>query len=119
MCLYKNIKYHRYTTHTTFTVYTAKQAVPIEGKYWKRRSEAVATEYKKWRLYYKQKRMFNQRRVQQNTAEVPTIVDLVSLLSSSYCFISLVFVLSSGQFGRDAIKSYGVCPMMYVNFIVY
>ena len=54
------------------------QAVPIEGKYWKRRSEAVATEYKKWRLYYKQKRMFNQRRVQQSAGgDVTGISDLV------------------------------------------
>lgn len=95
--------------------------MPIEGKYWKRRSEAVATEYKKWRLYYKQKRMFNQRRVQQQntTGEVSSIVELVSLLSSSYRIITCVFVLSSGKFGRDIIKHYGVCPVMYVNFIVY
>lgn len=62
---------------------TTEQAVPIEGKYWKRRSEAVATEYKKWRLYYKQKRMFNQRRVQQNAAggdATTSTVDLVSFV---------------------------------------
>ena len=59
--------------------------MPIEGKYWKRRSEAVATEYKKWRLYYKQKRMFNQRRIQQNTAgEIMGTVDSVSILLFYY-----------------------------------
>ena len=31
------------------------QAVVLEGKYWKRKLSAVATEYRKWRLYYKEK----------------------------------------------------------------
>ena len=29
------------------------QAVVLEGKYWKRRLECVTAEYKKWRVYYK------------------------------------------------------------------
>ena len=32
------------------------QAVVLEGKYWKRKPEAVATEYRKWR-FYKEKRV--------------------------------------------------------------
>lgn len=31
------------------------QAVVLEGKYWKRRLETVCAEYKKWRLFYKDK----------------------------------------------------------------
>ena len=27
------------------------QAVVLEGKYWKRKFDAVATEYRKWRFY--------------------------------------------------------------------
>ena len=29
------------------------QAVVLEGKYWKRRLQSVATEYMKWRRFYK------------------------------------------------------------------
>ena len=49
----------------------------MEGKYWKRRSEAVATEYKRWRLFYKQKRSFNQRKLLQSSGEF-TQADAVS-----------------------------------------
>ena len=31
------------------------QANVLEGKYWKRRQDAVAKEYRKWRVYYHQK----------------------------------------------------------------
>ena len=27
----------------------------LEGKYWKRKLDAVATEYRKWRTYYREK----------------------------------------------------------------
>lgn len=29
------------------------QAVVLEGKYWKRKLNAVTAEYKKWRLFYR------------------------------------------------------------------
>lgn len=32
------------------------QAVVLEGKYWKRRPDAVASEYRKWR-YYREKKV--------------------------------------------------------------
>ncbi len=31
------------------------QAVVLEGKYWKRKVDAVASEYRKWRLFYRDK----------------------------------------------------------------
>ena len=31
----------------------------MEGKYWKRKLSAVATEYRKWRLHYKEKNVSN------------------------------------------------------------
>lgn len=31
------------------------EAVILEGKYWKRRLTTVTAEYKKWRMYYKEK----------------------------------------------------------------
>lgn len=30
-----------------------EQAIVMEGKYWKRKLEAVTAEYKKWRMFYK------------------------------------------------------------------
>lgn len=30
------------------------QAVVLEGKYWKKKLEAVTTEYQKWRMYYRE-----------------------------------------------------------------
>ena len=30
-----------------------KQAVVLEGKYWKRRLATVTAEYKKWRIFFK------------------------------------------------------------------
>lgn len=35
--------------------YPSRQAIVLEGKYWKRQLEAVTAEYKKWRIYYKNK----------------------------------------------------------------
>lgn len=29
------------------------EAVVLEGKYWKRKLEAVTAEYKKWRMFYR------------------------------------------------------------------
>ena len=31
------------------------QAVVLEGKYWKRKLAAVTAEYKKWRMFYRNK----------------------------------------------------------------
>lgn len=36
-------------------VVSFSQAVVLEGKYWKRRLESVTLEYKKWRVFYKEK----------------------------------------------------------------
>lgn len=36
-------------------VLTPLQAVVLEGKYWKRKVDAVATEYRKWRFYMERK----------------------------------------------------------------
>jgi MAX-like protein X len=33
------------------------QAVVLEGKYWKRKLAAVTAEYKKWRMFYSNKKM--------------------------------------------------------------
>jgi len=33
------------------------QAVVLEGKYWKRKLATVTAEYKKWRMFYKNKIM--------------------------------------------------------------
>ena len=41
--------------YCVYCVSMCTQAVVLEGKYWKRKVEAVATEYRKWRLYYKEK----------------------------------------------------------------
>lgn len=32
-----------------------KQAIVLEGSYWKRRIEVVIKEYHKWRIYYKKR----------------------------------------------------------------
>lgn len=39
----------------SLTHHRRQAAVVLEGKYWKRKLSAVATEYRKWRLYYKEK----------------------------------------------------------------
>jgi len=46
---YETIIMYYYTTHP------CPQAVVLEGKYWKRKESAVATEYRKWRLLYHKK----------------------------------------------------------------
>lgn len=38
-----------------FIVCVHLQAVVLEGKYWKRRDDAVASEYRKWRFYREKK----------------------------------------------------------------
>ncbi|XP_019848726.1 PREDICTED: MLX-interacting protein-like isoform X2 [Amphimedon queenslandica] len=44
------------------------QSVVIEGKYWKRTRQAVANEYRKWRLFYKKKNAWsNIKRIPANT----------------------------------------------------
>lgn len=35
--------------------YIFYQAVVLEGKYWKRKLAAVTAEYKKWRMFYRNK----------------------------------------------------------------
>lgn len=35
------------------------QSVVLEGQYWKRRVEAVAREYRKWRIYHRDKNVRN------------------------------------------------------------
>ncbi len=46
---------------TVFTPYVCLwQASVLEGKYWKRRVDAVATEYRKWRLFYRDKHVSGQ-----------------------------------------------------------
>ena len=58
-----NTHIHIHHTHTWITpilthahsYHMTSQAVVLEGKYWKRKLPAVATEYRKWRLYYKEK----------------------------------------------------------------
>ena len=58
-----NTHTHIHHTHTWITpilthahsYHMTSQAVVLEGKYWKRKLPAVATEYRKWRLFYKEK----------------------------------------------------------------
>lgn len=38
------------------------EAVVLEGKYWKRKKDAVAAEYRKWRAYYREKNKKNRKR---------------------------------------------------------
>ena len=49
------------------------QAVVLEGKYWRRRIEAVAEEYHKWRLWYRMRRK-RQQQVQAGEARQPEVV---------------------------------------------
>ena len=35
------------------SIFLGFQAIILEGKYWKRNIEAVAAEYKRWRVFYK------------------------------------------------------------------
>lgn len=48
------------------------QAVVLEGKYWRRRIEAVAEEYHKWRLWYRMRRK-RQQQVQAGEARQPEV----------------------------------------------
>ena len=43
------------------TVHICPQSVVLEGQYWKRRVEAVAREYRKWRIYHRDKNVSNAR----------------------------------------------------------
>ncbi|KAK3852649.1 hypothetical protein Pcinc_040774 [Petrolisthes cinctipes] len=36
-------------------IHNKPEAIVLEGKYWKRQLDAVTAEYKKWRIYYKNK----------------------------------------------------------------
>jgi hypothetical protein len=38
-------------------IFVSLQAVVLEGKYWKRKLATVTAEYKKWRMFYKNKIM--------------------------------------------------------------
>lgn len=38
--------------HMSVCVCVRLQAVVLEGKYWKRKTDAVAREYRKWRVYH-------------------------------------------------------------------
>jgi hypothetical protein len=53
--------------------HTKPQAVVLEGKYWRRRLEAVATEYRKFRVWYLNSKM---KQAEQNT---PGVMDVSSL----------------------------------------
>ena len=48
------------------------QAVVLEGKYWRRRIEAVAEEYHKWRLWHRMRRK-RQQQVQAGEARQPEV----------------------------------------------
>jgi len=74
--------------------------VPIEGKYWKRRLEAVASEYKRWRLFYKQKRSFNQRKLFQGEISQADAVSVTGV--DLHWFI----ILFSGEYGCHADYKY-------------
>lgn len=39
--------------------FVCPQSVVLEGQYWKRRVEAVAREYRKWRIYHRDKNVSN------------------------------------------------------------
>nr|XP_006818093.1 PREDICTED: MLX-interacting protein-like [Saccoglossus kowalevskii] len=45
----------QFATPHTDHVHASPQAVVIEGKYWKRTLETVVQEYKRWRVYYKER----------------------------------------------------------------
>ncbi len=45
------------------------QAVVLEGKYWKRRLESVTSEYKKWRLFFRD-RFLQIPKKEEKTVEV-------------------------------------------------
>ncbi|XP_065184597.1 carbohydrate-responsive element-binding protein-like isoform X3 [Sycon ciliatum] len=51
----KRPKFCGYVTPMTGESHTHSRAVILEGKYWRRRLEAVANEYKNWRVFYKKR----------------------------------------------------------------
>lgn len=57
------------------------QATILEGKYWKRRAEAVTAEYKKWRMYYRN------RALGWGNKDVPDVVSITELYITNLILI--------------------------------
>lgn len=56
------------------------QAVVLEGKYWKRKFNAVTAEYKKWRLFYRSL-------LQNGFKERQKLVIIITKTNISYIFV--------------------------------
>jgi len=56
------------------------QAVVLEGKYWKRKFNAVTAEYKKWRLFYRSL-------LQNGFKERQKLVIIITITNISYIFV--------------------------------
>ncbi|XP_066599388.1 MLX-interacting protein isoform X2 [Prorops nasuta] len=71
------------------------EAVVLEGKYWKRKLAAVTAEYKKWRMFYRNKILG------WTNKDGPEILESMDVLEWSNC------VGVSGNYGSTSGNSYG------------
>jgi hypothetical protein len=68
------------------------KTIILEGKYWRRNQKAVAKEYMKWRLYYKDK--WKKERLSPEMEELRARLDAEEQLIDSGRYVTeLVFML--------------------------
>jgi MAX-like protein X len=87
------------------------QGVVIEGKYWKRTREAVANEYRKWRLFYKRQNEWSEIRRLPHTAGPHT-----SMMDSRTNDITGMLVDDNSRFGNFLFAMDGIQDFSDIMF---